>query len=231
MFKTLLLSIALLASFCVKLSHGASCACEAENHGFSIDCTDQGATIEALATLQSNNCQADCSSDTCRRNYFIIQTHHDYCSEDQVHPTVERDLHDFEDACEDCDISRQPNPNFPACPEISCKVDGPGNAAYQALLTNGCLADCSSAACGENFRVLVAVHDTCPEDSLTQDAEEGIHDFEHPCENQGCNVVTAGSGSQLVCLESSANNSGSWSASLGPCLAAIAAALIVMMKT
>ena len=184
MMKTLLLLIALQASCCVQLSHGASCACEAESHGFEINCSDQDSTIKALATLQSNNCQADCSSDTCRRNYFIIQTHHDYCFEDEVHPTVERDLHDFEDACEDCDISRQPNPNWPSCPEVSCKVDGPRNNAYQALITGGCLADCSSDACGENYRLLVAVHDTCPEDSLTQDAEEGIHDLwllQHLC--------------------------------------------------
>lgn len=224
MVKALFLSVALVASLCVKFSHGASCACEAENTGFAINCDDQNATIDALASLDSNNCVADCSSDVCRRSYFIIQTHHDYCFEDQVAPIVETGVHDYESACEDCDISRRPNPNFPMCPSINCKVDGPGNDAYQALLDGGCLADCSSADCVDNYRILVAAHDTCPEDSLTQDAEEGLHDLEPFCENQGCNIVA--DDSQLVCLDSA--SSGALFAPLLPSLTAGAAAALMM---
>jgi hypothetical protein len=192
-----------------------SCACAAEETGFTINCEDQDAMTTALAMLQSNNCTGDCSTDVCAKNYFIIQTHHDYCLEDQVPPAVEEGLHDYEDACEDCEISSLANPNFPECPQPNCKVDGGGNAAYQALMDNGCIADCSSDVCRDNFRILTAAHDTCPEDSLSAEAEEGLHDLEEPCEAQGCNVIPVDGSDPLVCEETAVTSGALMTAGLG----------------
>lgn len=197
---SLLLSLLVVLTL-FQSSHGASCACEAENTGFSINCEDPDAMVNALAMLQSNGCQTDCTSSTCSRNFLVIQSHHDYCLEGQVPETVEEGLHDYEDACEECDITPLPDPNLPTCPDVNCKVDGEGNAAYQALLSEGCLADCSSQSCGDNYRILNAAHDLCPEDSLTPEAEEGLHDLGEPCASQGCNVVFENAPDPLVCQE------------------------------
>jgi hypothetical protein len=52
-----------------------SCACMAEEHGFSIDCDDQETMEQSMASLLANGCENDCSSDLCIRNYYIIQSH------------------------------------------------------------------------------------------------------------------------------------------------------------
>lgn len=208
-----------------------SCACAAEEMGFTINCEDQDAMTNALAMLQSNNCIADCSTNTCRRNYFIIQTHHDYCLEDQVPPAVEEGVHDYEGICMDCEISSLPNPDFPECPQANCKVDSEGNDAYQALLDNGCIADCSSDVCRDNFRILTATHDTCPEDTLTPEAEEGLHDLEEPCAAQGCNVLPVDGADPLVCYETAATSGASMTAGLGrsPFLLKTAGGIAILM--
>ena len=180
-----------------------TCACAAEKSGFLIDCDDsKSSMLDALAWLQSNSCQKNCKSDICQRNYWIIQSHHDYCKETQIPELVEDGIHIYEDACDDCYIVRQSDLTLSTCPEVNCD-DGSGNVAYQALIQNDCLNDCSnSKLCGENFRILRAVHDLCDEDALDQVAELGIHDFEPPCELQGCNV---GSPSELqvqtICMD------------------------------
>lgn len=146
----------LLISGLIKSSYGSeSCACEAETHGFTIDCQDTDAMIQGLASLQSNGCIEDCSSEICRKNYFIIQSHHDYCPEEGLPSVVEDGLHDFEGVCEDCEILRRPNPNFPLCPVVSCQMNGPGEEAHETLMANECLVDCSSQTCVDSFRVLV----------------------------------------------------------------------------
>ena len=185
--------------------HHRSCACEAEELNFSIDCGNRDAMLAALAALgdqQSNNCQADCTSEVCRRSYLIVQSHHDYCLHDEVPEPLEDAIHFYEEKCEDCAISRKPDPNLPDCPTVSCG-NGSGDEAYRNLLTNGCLDSCNTMSCQSSYRILRAVHDTCPEDTLDQLAEIGIHDFEHPCEASNCNTHMEDDDAQqqLVCFE------------------------------
>ena len=176
-----------------------SCACAAAEHGFTIDCSDQEQMTSALAKLNENNCGKNCESEVCHTNFLIIRTHHDFCLEDVLPKPVEDSIHVYEDVCEGCHILRQPDPEFDLCDPVVCE-DGSGNAAYTALLNDGCLNECNDAAteCGANFRILRAFHDLCDHDDINPEAETGLHDLEVPCKNQGCNVIADGT-SQLVC--------------------------------
>lgn len=68
--------------------HGShKCACEAEELGFKIDCSNTQVMEDAMAALQSENCAADANCDedadnNCFKNWAIVQSHHDYCPED-----------------------------------------------------------------------------------------------------------------------------------------------------
>ena len=179
-----------------------SCACAAKEHGVTIDCNNTQAMLDALPILLNNNCSTNCASELCKKNYLIVQAHHDYCPEADLPEPVEDGIHLYEDACEDCEIVRLPDPSLPDCPVANCE-DGSGNAAYTALLTEGCNTTdaCASETCRDNFRILRAVHDTCPEDALAIEAELGIHNFEETCALQSCNVGTDIAGDQTVCVE------------------------------
>jgi hypothetical protein len=182
-----------------------SCACAADEWGFTINCADTNAMLVALQTLRDENCAFDCTSDpVCIQNYYIVQAHHDYCPEAGLPSDIEDDFHDYDQVCKACDIGRQvTDVQAPDCPVVSCS-DGSGEDAYQSLLDANCLLDCDNTAiCRDMFFVLRAVHDTCPHDTLSRRAEEGIHDLEVPCMNHVCNVVggNAADESLLVCSD------------------------------
>ena len=58
-----------------------SCACEAEELGFQINCAATDVMLSSMAFLKSSGCATDCSSPECEKNYLIVQSHHDYCPE------------------------------------------------------------------------------------------------------------------------------------------------------
>ena len=102
---------------------------------------------------------------------------------------------------------------LPDCPAVSCDA---GNDAYATLIADGCASVCDEAKCKDNYFALVYVHDNCPHEALTQDAEEGLHDLEVSCGDFKCNSGTdeslechdhdhgpdgEGSGSMLVSRE------------------------------
>lgn len=64
-------------------------------------------------------------------------------------------------------------------------------------------ANCETSTCATNYRILRAEHDLCDEDTLSQNAETGIHDYEKICEDFNCNVLTDESliEAQLICRE------------------------------
>ena len=67
-----------------------SCACEAEEFGFKIDCADKTAMLDALEFLKTNGCATTCEDETeCHTNFLIIQSHHDYCPEADIPEEVE----------------------------------------------------------------------------------------------------------------------------------------------
>ena len=76
--------------------------CTAEEYGFSIDCDDGDAILATLPLLEANNCAEDCSSEACRTNFLIMQTHHDHCRHSLVPDPVKDGIHFYEDACEEC---------------------------------------------------------------------------------------------------------------------------------
>ena len=174
-----------------------SCACEAEEYGFTIDCEDKDPMLDALQYLQRRNCAVDCSSKGCELNYLIVQSHHDYCPEEGIPEEIEDGFHDYDTSCTACDIQRDFIPGAPDCPAPSCS-DNTGNEAYVNLIEGGCLQDCSSNFCRDNFFQLRSTHDLCDHDVLTRASEEGLHDLERPCADQLCNVGE-GESNQLVC--------------------------------
>merc|ERR1711976_163247 len=66
----------------------------------SVTCTDQNAQTTAFDFLEAN-CQNDCSSNSCRDNYRIIRAYHDTCDEILIIEEIEREIHEFEEVCED----------------------------------------------------------------------------------------------------------------------------------
>lgn len=178
-----------------------SCACEAQQLGFNIDCSQRDLMLTALSTLQANTCDVDCSSNTCHKNFLIVQSHHDFCLHDEVPGPVEDAFHDFEESCRGCHITKKRDPDLLDCPTAVC--DDRGDRAYQTMLTSGCLDDCSTTVCVSNYQILRAEHDLCDHDTLSESSETGIHDFEEICEAFNCNVLTTESliAAQLVCVK------------------------------
>ena len=74
-----------------------SCACEAQELGFNIDCSQSNLMLNALSSLQANNCDVNCSYDICNKNFLIIQSHHVFCLQDEVPNLVEDAFHAFEE--------------------------------------------------------------------------------------------------------------------------------------
>lgn len=188
-----------------------SCSCEAEELGFTIDCGNGEALLAALAALQRDSCDTDCSSAACHKNFLMIQSHHDFCLHEKVPSPVEDAFHDFEGGCEHCSILKKRDPNLPDCPDAVC--DDRGNQAYQGLLTNGCLTNCNTSVCANFYRTLRAEHDLCDESTLDRSSETGIHDYEDVCEEFNCNVLPddeSAVNAQLICLDPRENKSESF---------------------
>ena len=56
-----------------------SCACEAEEMGFKINCDDTATMLASMTALQADGCASDCTVGDCEKNWLIVQSHHDYC--------------------------------------------------------------------------------------------------------------------------------------------------------
>jgi hypothetical protein len=184
-------------------AHHNSCACEAEENGFSIDCANSALLLDTLAALIADDCSTDCSSAACHKNFLIVQSHHDFCLHDEVPSPVEDAFHDFEAVCEHCAITRKRDPDLSNCPVSVC--DNRGDEAYQALLTEGCVNACSSSTCANNYQILRSEHDNCDDGTISESAETGIHDLEEICEAFNCNSLLTDQRvtEQLICTEES----------------------------
>jgi hypothetical protein len=183
-----------------------TCACEAKENGFSIDCANSALLLDTLAALIADDCSTDCSSAACNKNFLIMQSHHDFCLHDEVPSPVEDAFHDFEDVCEPCKITRKRDPDLPDCPVSVC--DDRGDEAYRALLTEGCVNACSSSTCGSNYQILRSEHDNCDDGTISESSETGMHSVEEICEAFSCNsLLTAQSVTeQLICTEEEESN-------------------------
>merc|ERR1712087_584728 len=133
--------------------HDHDCACEAEEFGFKIDCADKTTMETSLEKIKSLKCDEDCSKDGCEVPWLIVQTHHDYCPEEDMPEAVEDGFHDFDSVCTHCKIARQFTEGAPECPKPNCD-DKSGDAAYEAMTDAGCLNDCSSDTCRDHYFML-----------------------------------------------------------------------------
>jgi hypothetical protein len=175
-----------------------ACACVAKEHSFNIDCTATSAVLDSLSFLKANSCATDCSSDACKKSWYVVQAHHDYCAPDVLPSEIEDGFHDFDEICDSCEIERGFVEGAPACPEANCE-DQSGNEAYVWLVDNGCATVCSSdPECVNRYLTLHVVHDTCDHDVLSTASEEGLHDFEDSCADVICNAPDADM-DQLTC--------------------------------
>jgi len=173
------------------------CACMAEETGFTIDCQDTQGMLDSLNELKTRGCASDCSSPECVKHYYVVQSHHDYCPEDDIPEVVEDGFHDYDQSCTHCEIKRLFTEGAPSCPVPNCE-DTSGNEAYVSLLDNNCLTDCTTEICRDHYFMLRAAHDSCEHDVLSTAAEKGLHDMEAPCAAQICNQAI-GDDNQLVC--------------------------------
>ena len=178
---------ALLLATCV-LGGEIKCACEV-----TIDCANTASMTAAVQQLNSSDCSTDCTSSTCRTNFFIVQAHHDYCL-NTLPESVSEAMHDYEGECTECHIERQFDSALPTCPAYECSSTTEATTAAAALTSGSCDTDCSSTACTNAYRIVRAAHDRCEEDDMPEAIEDGIHDFEESCESAECNVATKDAG-------------------------------------
>lgn len=162
------------------------CSCVKDEYLFDIDCSATKRMQDALKFLKDNKCAEKCDSDECSKQYLIVQSHHDYCPEADIPEEIEDGFHDYDEQCKGCDIVRKYQDGAPDCPKPNCQ-DGSGDKAYKKLLESGCVKNCGTQVCKDNFFTLRTVHDLCDHDAITQESEEGLHDFEGPCKDVVCN--------------------------------------------
>ena len=126
-----------------------SCACAAGKLGFSIDCTNQAAITAAITYLSTHGICSSCApSDECKKQFAILQTHHDYCHHEEIPEAAEHEIHDFEAFYEGCTIKRRYDPQLEMCPASVCasaKTDLPTKAQLDA-------ADCDMTAAPQPAR-------------------------------------------------------------------------------
>jgi Hint module len=147
----------------------------------------------------------DTHTHTLRHHITTIQ-----CLDSELPSTIEDGIHLYEAACQDCEINRKYDSSLPNCPTANCN-NGSGNAAYLQMVNQNCgsaAVSCGTTACQNNFRILKAVHDNCDEESLSLQAELGLHDLEEVCGplcNSGSAADDAG---QLICSDGGGSTGG-----------------------
>jgi len=138
-----------------------TCGCLAAELGFTIDCTKQTPMQDAYDALEKD-CLKDCTSDACKKNWAIVETHHDFCLHDQVPKEVEVGFHDLEEVCAAiCVIGRMKDPDHQACKAMECPDSAGVDKVIATLADNECDKKCPEDKCGNAFRELRIIHDTC----------------------------------------------------------------------
>merc|ERR1719171_3456269 len=180
-------------------SHGGAeawksqCVCKAQEHGWKLDCANKAAIEAAVGKLDAKAaCKATGPPEDCTENYHIMQAHHDHCLHDQLPTGIEKKLHDYEHFYDDCFVKRQFNPNIGACPAVDCDDQTKMTQAISTLQASCTTKQaCADATCSAAIKVVLAVHDLCPEGKLPNNLEVALHDHEEPCEAQLCNTAPA----------------------------------------
>ena len=142
----------------------------------------------------------------------------------QLPELIEDEFHEFDAACTHCEIYRQFDSDLESCPAVNCATTA-GDDAYTTLVANGCASDCDSTTCEDAYHTLRAFHDLCPEGSLSEASELGLHDFEEECTS--CNVVDDDD-SQLSCTALSVPSASTASMAVPSVVALVLLALNLM---
>ena len=164
-----------------------SCACAAREHGFDIDCTNPAPISAAIAYLSTNGVCRSCEpTDECKKQFAILQTHHDYCHHEEIPDTAETEIHDFEafyQGDDTCFIMRRYDTTLDDCPAGVC-ADAATDLPTQAQLDLAdCSNDCSSSTCKTYFQQILWAHDNCEHDEIEQFHETALHDLEETCDS------------------------------------------------
>jgi hypothetical protein len=183
-------------------SHGAwkdkydgNCQCQAKKNGWKIDCTDKTTMMTSEQYLKDNTeCKTCPSSAKCKKEYLLVQAHHDHCLHNQLPEDMEKLMHDYEHYYDDCIIPRQYNPSLGDCTPVK---DSEGRCKDKQAMTDAiakldadCGTSCADAACVSTIQLVLMAHDTCPEEDLPEAIEYSLHDHEVVCENYLCNSAT-----------------------------------------
>ena len=133
--------------------HLPICACLAADFGFSIDCSAQDKIQESYDAAMAD-CFSDCSSEPCRKNFAIVEAHHDSCSHANVPLEVELGFHDLEKSCGHlCRIGLS---DVTACPGRTCNdADEKKRNVLDILKESDCVSDCAVATCQEAYGMLL----------------------------------------------------------------------------
>lgn len=188
---------------------GDLCACllNEEAHRFSIKCDaeDMSHVHEAWSILANEpacaselGCLAESNNSTCRKNFFIVQAHHDHCIHDAIPTEIEKGYHSFDQNCWHCNIERGYQDGFPTCPEVDCTNEMLANFAAR-VLGSACgvpeeegeeIEDCCNTAQEISaFRLILSLHDYCGP-TAPKIVDELLHDYEEACEEHFCNTST-----------------------------------------
>ena len=97
-----------------------TCACLAAELGFTIDCS-KTAPMQTAYDALVKDCLTKCDSDECKKNFAIVEAHHDFCLHDDVPKEIEVGFHDLEEVCAmQCVIGRLKDPDHSVCEKMDC---------------------------------------------------------------------------------------------------------------
>ena len=117
-----------------------SCACVAEQQGWTIDCAKPAPVSAAATYLTDNNCKDNNTTDACEMNFHIIQSHHDFCGYDDIPVEAELLVHELDPYFTHCNVRRQHDQDMPQCPAVDCKDKSAMEAAVAKLASPACAA-------------------------------------------------------------------------------------------
>ncbi|GHP04989.1 hypothetical protein PPROV_000374100 [Pycnococcus provasolii] len=116
--------------------HGSSepCGCWAKKYDFPIDCANAKTTVAAAVDyLQKNICENKKEDEACKKQFAILNTHHDYCYHDDLPMSAEIAIHSYEDKFASCIIGRQFSDKVSNCPIVDCTKMPAMDAAIKEL--------------------------------------------------------------------------------------------------
>ena len=117
-----------------------SCACVAEQQGWTIDCAKPAPVSAAATYLTDNNCKDNNTTDACEMNFHIIQSHHDFCGYDDIPAEAALLVHELDPYFTHCNVRRQHDQDMPQCPAVDCKDTSAMEAAVAKLASPACAA-------------------------------------------------------------------------------------------